>query len=112
MRSSTVHKKALMLSLFWDANGVILADFADSDVRIDSEHYSKLAQQTRKLRRKSRVCDLFYLCDNAPVHTSAVSTEVIRSCGFTVLQHAPYSPDLAPQIFFSSIISARVGHRV
>jgi histone-lysine N-methyltransferase SETMAR len=100
MRASTSHKKALMLSIFWDASGVILMDFAESGVRINSEYYVNLVQQTRKLRRKSRVCELYYLHDNAPIHTSGLSTAAIQGCGLTVLPHPPYSPDLAPSDFF------------
>ena len=66
MRSSTSHKKALMLTTFWDANGMILVDFSEAGVRINNEYYSRLLQQARKLRRKSRVCELYYLHDNAP----------------------------------------------
>ena len=96
MRSSTSHKKALMLTTFWDANGMILADFAEAGVRINSEYYSRLVLQARKLRRKSRVCELYYLHDNAPIHTSGLSMSSIEGCGLTLLSHPPYSPDLAP----------------
>lgn len=100
MRSSTSHKKALMLSIFWNANGVILVDFAESGVRLNSEYYTNLVQQARKLTRKSRVYDLYYLHDNAPIHTSGLSTAAIQGCGLTVLPHPPYSPDLAPSDFY------------
>lgn len=100
MRSSTSHKKALMLSVFWDANGVILTDFAESGVRINSSYYSILVQKARKLRRKSRVSDLYYLHDNAPIHTSAASMATIECCGLNLLSHPPYSPDLAPSDFY------------
>ena len=94
------HKKALMLSIFWDSNGVILTDFADSRVRLNSDYYVNLVRQTRKLRRKSRVSELYYLHDNAPIHTSGLSTAAIKDCGLILLPHPPYSPDLAPSDFF------------
>ena len=34
--------------------------------------------------------------DNAPSHTAESSKEVLRKYNVTVLQHPPYSPDLAP----------------
>jgi len=34
--------------------------------------------------------------DDAPAHTSAVEMAAIRECGFELLSHLPYSPDLAP----------------
>ncbi|MEZ0498457.1 transposase [Sphingomonas sp. IW22] len=94
------HKKALMLSIFWDANGVILTDFAESRVHLNSEYYINLVRQARKLRRKSRVSNLYYLHDNAPIHTSGLSTTAIKDCGLILLPHPPYSPDLAPSDFF------------
>ena len=100
MRSSATHRKCLMLSVFWDAKGIILCDFAENGVRIDSAYYSNLVERTRKLRRKSRVCKLYYLHDNAPVHTSAASTSKIEDCGLELLRHPPYSPDLSPSDFY------------
>ena len=34
--------------------------------------------------------------DNAPVHTSKVGMAAVRQCGYELLPHPPYSPDLAP----------------
>jgi len=36
------------------------------------------------------------LHDNAPAHTSAVATSAVAECGYELLLHPPYSPDLAP----------------
>ena len=100
MRPSTSHRKVFMLTTFWDANGIILNDFAESGVKINSAYYSDLVQRCRKLRRKSRNIDFFYLHDNAPIHTSVASSATIDACGFRTLPHPPYSPDLAPSDFF------------
>ena len=45
--------------------------------RIQTEYYVNVVQQARKFRRKSLVCDLYYLHDNAPIHTSGMSTAEI-----------------------------------
>ena len=37
--------------------------------------------------------------DNAPVHTSRVAMDAVRECGYELLPHPPYSPDLAPSDF-------------
>ena len=37
--------------------------------------------------------------DNAPAHTSHVAVTAIHDCGFELLSHPPYSPDLAPSDF-------------
>ncbi|KAL1474652.1 hypothetical protein MTO96_020541 [Rhipicephalus appendiculatus] len=39
------------------------------------------------------------LQDNAPVHNSHVAQMEARCCGFEILPHPPYSPDLAPSDF-------------
>ena len=72
----------------------------DSGANINSEYYSKLVQTARKKRRKSRLCDFFYLADIASVQTSEFSTEVVKGCGLTALSHSPYSHDLAPSDFY------------
>ena len=40
------------------------------------------------------------MADNAPVHTSQHSTAVLDTTGLVVLDHPPYSPDLAPSDFY------------
>ncbi|GFV80980.1 mariner Mos1 transposase [Trichonephila clavipes] len=42
---------------------------------------------------------MFHL-DNAPSHTSAVAMAKIHELQFELLDHPPYSPDLAPGDFF------------
>ena len=38
--------------------------------------------------------------DNAPAHKSMVALATLRDCGFEIVDHFPYSPDLAPSNFF------------
>ncbi|XP_071094896.1 histone-lysine N-methyltransferase SETMAR-like [Haliotis cracherodii] len=38
--------------------------------------------------------------DNAPVHTAQVAVSAAHECGFKILPHPAYSPDLAPSDFF------------
>ncbi|KAJ7329875.1 hypothetical protein JRQ81_016049 [Phrynocephalus forsythii] len=40
------------------------------------------------------------LADNAPVHTAQASIVTAHGLGYELLQHPPYSPDLAPSDFF------------
>lgn len=100
LRSGTSHRKSLMLSIFWDHTGVLFVDFAGKDVRINSTYYSDLIQKCRHARRKPRGYPLWLLQDNAPVHKSAETMETIAKTGFVLLDHPPYSPDLAPSDFY------------
>jgi histone-lysine N-methyltransferase SETMAR len=38
--------------------------------------------------------------DNAPSHTASGALETVKNLGFELLEHAPYSPDLAPCDFY------------
>ena len=38
--------------------------------------------------------------DNAPAHTSQVAMAAANECGFEVLLHPTYSPDLVPSDFY------------
>jgi len=98
VRSGTSHRKCLILSVFWDAKGVIKTDFTQGI--IDSHYYCALVSDVRKLRRKPRNQDLYLLHDNAPVHTAHRTVDAIVEKGFVLVSHPPYSPDLAPSDFF------------
>lgn len=99
-RTSATHRKALMLTIFWDSTGLILIDFLPNGTTITGEYYSTLVREMRKKRRKSRVSELYFLHDNAPVHTARVTSSTLDCSGMVVLQHPPYSPDLAPSDFY------------
>ena len=38
--------------------------------------------------------------DNAPAHKSVVAMAAVCDCGFKLVDHPPYSPDLAPPDYF------------
>ena len=40
------------------------------------------------------------LQDNAPAHTSQVIVTAATECGFKILPHSPYSPDMAHSDFY------------
>ena len=84
-----------MLTVFWDAQGVIMADYLEKGASINKEYYSeKLKQLREKLKRKRRgkLSSVLLLQDNAPNHTASKS-------GFELLPHPAYSSDLAPSDF-------------
>jgi len=94
----------VMASVFWDAEGVIMIDYLKKGHTINGEHY---ANQLRKLRQEIKIKrrgklrrGVWLLQDNAPVHTAQVAVAAAHDCGFRILPHPPYSPDLAPSDFF------------
>jgi len=56
--------------------------------------WSTEKQASRKLWR-----GVLLLHDNVPSHTSAVVTSAAADCGYELLLHPPYLPDLAPSDF-------------
>ena len=113
MRSGTSHRKQLMLSVFWDKGGVIHLDFLANGWSINGQYYAKLVEECRKKKRKSRNVPLWLLIDNAPIHASNVAQCSTEMSGFTLLQHPPYSPDLAPAsdyFLFKHLKKALRGH--
>ena len=51
-------------------------------------------------RRGKLTRGVLLLLDNAPSHTSQVAMVAATQCGFEVLPHLSYSPDLAPSEFY------------
>src|SRR5436189_5963504 len=56
--------------------------------------------QKLQLPTKTSPKKILFHQDNAPSHTSAVAMAKIHELRFELLDHAPYSPDLAPSDFF------------
>ena len=100
MRPGTSHRRIFMLSLFWDYNGVVVMNFADKNITINSEYYVNLLQAAREKRRKPRGLPYWLLHDNAPIHTSRETQTAIENLGIKPLNHPAYSPDLAPSDFY------------
>lgn len=94
----------VMMSVFWDKDGVLLLDFLPRGHTLTGEYYANLMQRLReaiKSKRRGKLSrGVLLLHDNAPVHKSRVAASAIRQCGFEELNHPPYSPDLAPSDFY------------
>lgn len=92
-----------MASVFWDAKGVIMVDYLTKGETINSAYYCSLLRRLRETIKEKRPGLLrkkvLFHQDNARVHTSVESMAQIRDCGFELLPHPAYSPDLAPSDF-------------
>ena len=60
----------------------------------------KLREALKSKRRGKLRRGVLLLHDNAPAHTAGVATSVAAECGYELLPHPPYSPDLAPSDFY------------
>ncbi|UYV70868.1 hypothetical protein LAZ67_8000923 [Cordylochernes scorpioides] len=93
----------VMVSVFWDSEGVLLLDFLNKGQTITGDYYENLVKQLReaiKEKRRGKLSrKIVYHPDNAPSHRSLQAMATIYDSGFELLPHAPYSPELAPSDF-------------
>ena len=64
------------------------------------EQLERLKDALKKKRRGKLSAGVLLLQDNAPPHTSAIAVAMATQCGFELLPHPPYSPDLAPSDYY------------
>lgn len=91
----------VLLTVFWDSQGVLLEHYSENGVTVTSSSYSELLQEKLKpaIRSKRRGLlsqGVLLLHDNARPHTALKTIETVQKLKFEVLQHPAYSPDLAP----------------
>ena len=93
----------VMASVFWDTDGILLIDYLQKGQTINSTYFASLLmhlQEKIKVKRRGKLTkDVLFHQDNAPVHKSVIAIAAIHDCGFKLIEHPPYSPDLAPSDF-------------
>lgn len=106
LKKYKVQKSAgkIMATIFWDTEGILLIEYMHKDSKINGAFYVKTIENLRQAivdkRRGKLSRGIFLLHDNARPHTCSVATAAIEKAGFSVLDHPPYSPDLAPSDYF------------
>jgi len=99
-----IHKKKVMLSIWWDFKGIVFFELLPDNTTINSEVYCQLDKLNDSLKQKrpeliNRKGVVFHQ-DNARPHTSLVTRQKLLQLGWDVLPHPPYSPDLAPSDYY------------
>jgi len=88
------------LTVFWNSECVILADFLQKETTINSQRYFEtLTALKRKIERIGIRNETLLQHDNARPHTSTATRGAIQRLEFSVLPYPPYSPSLAPSDF-------------
>jgi len=94
-----------MLIAFFDSDNIIHKEFVPVGQTVNSAFYEEILK--RLLRRVHRVRPGLHrtgqwmlLHDNAPAHCTIRVHQFLAQRGVPVLDHPPYSPDLAPANFF------------
>ena len=90
----------VMTFLFWDAKGIVFIDYFQKSKIINGEYYAKLLRELRQTIKSKRLGKLtkgvLLQQVNVPAHKSLVAMSAVYDCGFELIDHPPYSPDLAP----------------
>ena len=81
-----------------------MIDYLEQGCTINGAYYAaelrRLCQEIARQRRGKLTLGVLLLHDNAPAHTSQAAMTAATDCGFQVLPHPPYSPDMAPSYFY------------
>jgi len=64
-----------------------------------ADELCKLREAPKSKRQGKLRRGVLLLHDNVPTHMSAVATSAASECGYELLPHPPYAPDLAPSNF-------------
>ena len=97
--------RKVMASVFWDAEGILFIDYLEKGITITGEYYSNLLT---KLDKK-KICEkrpslqkkkIIFHQDSAPAHKIVLAMGKVRDLHYELLEHPPYSPDLAPSDFY------------
>ena len=92
--------KKTMATVFWNSTGVVHIDYLATGKSINSDYYINLLEQVRQKIPKGKKSKVIFLQDNCPAHKSKKTTEKLGQLRWNVLEHPPYSPDLAPSDFY------------
>lgn len=96
--------KKVLASVFWDAKGILFVDYLQTGKTINADYYCNLLDQLDvKIREKRpglQKKKIIFHQDNAPSHTAQKTIAKISELKYELLQHPPYSPDLAPSDFW------------
>ena len=89
----------VMLTVFWNSERVVLADFLEKETTINPHHYIETLTALKRRIKRIGIRNETLLQHNARPQTSAATRDAIQRLEFSVLPHPPYSPDLAASDF-------------
>jgi hypothetical protein len=93
----------VMLTVFWDSQGILLAHFQKRGENANSASYCKILLKIRDSIRRERPGQLatgvLLHHDNSRLHTARATQERIQELQWELLEHVHCSPDLVPSDF-------------
>jgi len=92
-----------MIFVFFDTRGIVHKEFVPPGQTVNHAFYKDVLERLLKRVQRVRtdIADRWVLHhDNAPAHTALSIREFLAKENIPVLPHPPYSPDLAPCVFY------------
>jgi histone-lysine N-methyltransferase SETMAR len=87
-------KEKRMLVVFWNRGGIVHYEFLAKGQTMNAVLYCEILERVR--RRLPNGVRIILQHDNAKPHTAKLTKKWLSDAGWNVLEHPPYSPDLAP----------------
>ena len=91
--------KMMMMTIFWDKDGVLLTEYLPRGTTINDPCYASIVERLRSViveKRRGKVSHgVLLLHDNAPIDKCKIVQAAIRQAGFIESNHPVYSPDVA-----------------
>ncbi|XP_061190225.1 histone-lysine N-methyltransferase SETMAR-like [Saccostrea echinata] len=93
-----------MFIFFMDIQGMLLIHAVPAHQTVNADYYSKVIRRdllhaVRKKRPGTNLAEMILHQDNAPAHRAETTILELDLLGLERVEHAPYSPDLAPMDF-------------
>lgn len=99
----TLSTRKILATVFWDKFGPLLIEFLPQGTTINADRYCETLKQLRRAiqnrRRGLLSVGVVFLHDNARPHVARKTKELLERFQWEVIDHPPYSPDLAPSDF-------------
>ena len=94
----------VLVSVFWDAHGILFIDYLEKGRNINSEYYIallvSLKKEIAKKRPQMKKKKVLFHQDNTPCHKSIATMAKLHELNFKLLPPPPYSLDLAPSDYY------------
>jgi histone-lysine N-methyltransferase SETMAR len=100
-----LHPKKILLTVFWDYQGIIHFEFLEMGQTITAEFYCQVLDRLRDaliVKRPALINrnKIIFHHDGAKPHTAKVTQQKLREFGWEVMLQPPYSPDISPSDYY------------
>jgi len=97
-------KFKVMLIVFFDIQGIVITEWVPSSQTVNQQYYievlTKLRERVTRKRPELLINGWILHQNNAPAHNASYVKQFLANKNNNVLEHPPYSPDLAPCDFY------------